>query len=531
MVRSQSTGRLPALQCFTAKGVGGAVHAAYQLQVAEVDAIRPSHLARKKLHRAYSPVSSTASTVDTATPARPQSKQRPLSRPHSSTGSTRSRCSTVSTADTSDFGDDSHTTLPPINTAQSLCISSLSELSKGLIDARGEIHPYLRQPMGFAKQRRRRCSDSAICCKTDALEASLEQSPRCLAVQRPASSPHHSKFRDQSSDLLAASRPASSPQNSKHNIHAQLASCSKKLPGEQLFASTPECCNIKVQWLGEGMVTKHECSVCCDDLCNRSVVLLLGKDGRRSCPHFLHSQCCRVLEQRAKAFGDEPFCPVCQVPFSGYVPIPKPFEDAKGWYAALDVTGSHNVSHSRFVDALQATTNIKPRLIEKIISSRRWHDGAISPQECEELLLHVEQNFQAKTEKAKVPIVEQRQIWFHYWDVDGTGLLSQEEMTRALLKTLREFDAFSIHEAVANVWPEVDEFNSGLVDLKMVLSEGSGLLDRVIKYASTSSNKRKNSKLRKAVFNVMSSKKDQHGKGSAKRHASCPTGARQELLS
>lgn len=438
------------------------MHAAYQLQVAEVDAIRPSLMARNKLHKIGS--------------------SRPLS----------PVCSTVSTADTSDPGDDFKTHLPPIN------------------------------PKG---QRQRRCSDCAVRLPRRSSAAGPKASPNRLAIPRPASSPHHSKFREGCPNHFAVPRPSSSPHHSKHNGQAQMPAPRRKLPGEPYFASTPECSNIKVEWFGESMDMKHECSVCCDDLCNRSVVLLLDENGQRSCPHFLHSQCCHVIEQRAKAFGDVPFCPVCQVPFSGFVSIPKPFEDPENFYAALDVAGCGNVSRSEVVAALQATTNVNPRWIEKSINPLGSNTGSISPKECEALLLHVEENFKAKAEKEKVPSLQQRHAWFNYWDKDGTGLLTQEEVTRALLKTLREFDAFRIHEAVANIWPEVDEFDSGLVDSDRVLCAGSGLLDRVIKYASASPGK---DKWRRAVFDVMSSNNNQQAKASGKRHASCPTGARQK---
>jgi hypothetical protein len=199
-------------------------------------------------------------------------------------------------------------------------------------------------------------------------------------------------------------------------------------------------------------------------------------------------------------------------------------EDPEAWYAALDVARNGKVSCSEVVDALHATLRVKSQWLQQNFGFPGKYNSTISARECEALLLDIDQKFtaSAKASKSKVPNVQQRHAWFDHWDVNGAGLLTQEEVTRALLKTLREFDALTIHDAVASLWPQVDEFNSGLVDSEAVLVPGSGLLDRVVKYASGNAVGARR-KFRVAVLGVAACKpRSRDAKISAHRVASCP---------
>jgi hypothetical protein len=217
------------------------------------------------------------------------------------------------------------------------------------------------------------------------------------------------------------------------------------------------------------------------------------------------------LEQRAKKCGEEPACPLCHVKFAQSLPVPQPFEDPEAWYSALDFSGCGNVSRSDILGALHATLHVRSRWLDQIVCNQENLGDTVSLKECQALLKRIERDqgsAQAKAHDKKIPDhIQHKHAWFDYWDTDGAGLLTQEEVTRALLKTLHSKDALSVHDAIAKAWKEVDQFDSGLVDSERVLHPGTGLLDRVIQHMSTDEitvASRSKSKLRKAVKAVMS---------------------------
>jgi Ca2+-binding EF-hand superfamily protein len=58
--------------------------------------------------------------------------------------------------------------------------------------------------------------------------------------------------------------------------------------------------------------------------------------------------------------------------------------------------------------------------------------------------------------------------WYRYWDEDNDGTLQQEEVVRALLKTLKlttnQDRVRQMRETIAAIWPIFDTDGSGSVD-------------------------------------------------------------------
>lgn len=77
----------------------------------------------------------------------------------------------------------------------------------------------------------------------------------------------------------------------------------------------------------------------------------------------------------------------------------------------------------------------------------------------------------AATEKPAPPIPDMRTDkdgWYRYWDEDNDGTLQQEEVVRALLKTLKlttnQDRVRQMRETIAAIWPIFDTDGSGSVD-------------------------------------------------------------------
>jgi len=77
----------------------------------------------------------------------------------------------------------------------------------------------------------------------------------------------------------------------------------------------------------------------------------------------------------------------------------------------------------------------------------------------------------AVSEQGPAPIPDMRRDkegWYRYWDEDGNGSLDQEEVARALLKTLRltsnQLRVTQMRETLRAIWPIFDTDGSGAID-------------------------------------------------------------------
>ena len=73
---------------------------------------------------------------------------------------------------------------------------------------------------------------------------------------------------------------------------------------------------------------------------------------------------------------------------------------------------------------------------------------------------------------------------YDYWDEDRSGSLEQEEVVRALLKTLQlttdQERVAEMRSTVAAIWPIFDADGSGSIDRAEFLAPGDGLADTIV---------------------------------------------------
>ena len=88
-----------------------------------------------------------------------------------------------------------------------------------------------------------------------------------------------------------------------------------------------------------------ECPICFDDLTNmetEKTVCVLIRTGVRTCNHYFHTQCVDQVLGPLTAN----VCPLCRKPFDARLEIPDPELDPDGWFNAVDLDRSGNLSMS-----------------------------------------------------------------------------------------------------------------------------------------------------------------------------------------
>jgi len=225
-----------------------------------------------------------------------------------------------------------------------------------------------------------------------------------------------------------------------------------------------------------------ECPYCFADLCNQAVVFLDNKRNSscQSCSHFLHAKCCSAIAKRARQestndIETQPTCPKCQSPFeeSEVVPVPHPFEDTDGWYAALDVLESNRLPRERMLEALLASLPVDAATLRAAIWKKGQLRGKLSLSECKEVLAQLQMEL-PKIQRHQSPVlpdIENAEEWFAHWDVSGAGMLTQEETTRALLKSFPKHDLTVLRAAIDVAWQEYSKLNPNVADMSLIGTE------------------------------------------------------------
>jgi len=167
------------------------------------------------------------------------------------------------------------------------------------------------------------------------------------------------------------------------------------------------------------------------------------------------------------------------------VPIPHPFEDSDGWYQALDVHSLDRVPRERVLEALVAALPVEARAIKGLVWRKGALRGKLTRAECKEILGKIE-NQLPKIQRpgpSTPPNIEQAEDWFAHWDVDGVGMLTKEEATRALLKSFPNHDLPLLREAIDLAWQEEAQRNPEFTDMlgpEAFVNRTSGIVSLVL---------------------------------------------------
>jgi len=233
-----------------------------------------------------------------------------------------------------------------------------------------------------------------------------------------------------------------------------------------------------------------ECALCFDEL-HTTPCAVFRSNSARSCSHFLHEPCARSLSRQE--------CPLCRTSFDSVEPLPAVDADPEAWFRCVECAGDGALTQAQVVDALLTQFALEPLRFEAAVEHnwKRWDassEGAIRFEAFAAagsgLLAFTKAHLaraeaRATGENAPAPdISSERNAWFDYFDEDGAGVLSQEAVTRGIIKThglssdLRE--VAQMKELVNAVWAIFDEAGEGFVTREAFLRPGEGLADAII---------------------------------------------------
>ncbi|KAH9261377.1 hypothetical protein BASA81_000009 [Batrachochytrium salamandrivorans] len=244
----------------------------------------------------------------------------------------------------------------------------------------------------------------------------------------------------------------------------------------------------------------NECSICCEEMPLLPSGVLLDKQGKRICRHYLHVKCAEMLIN-----SGHNNCPTCRARFDSLQPVPNLETDARRWFQTVDFDGNGKLSKFEVLDLVK--TFLGGMEVSKLEQEfdlfwRRWDrngDGEISFSElCDPksgLMADFKHKFQRPTgsnqlgESPKLSVGTMRQ-WFEYWDQDGNGSLDKDEVIRALIKTFSlSSDLYKVNElrdTVNNIWGAFDFDGSGEISQQEFVQREVGLGESLVASLSLS---------------------------------------------
>ena len=235
-----------------------------------------------------------------------------------------------------------------------------------------------------------------------------------------------------------------------------------------------------------------ECPICYEPLHVAPVGVFLGPSGARVSNHFFNLEAARGWLS-----GGNGLCPLTRQPIANVLPVPDVRSDPNGWFKACDIDGDGRLSRAEAIECIKAQFPLDVSALDSAVSDgshwlwEQWDIDRSGYLEREELLAptglvaSVSQMF--ATERGRgggAPDMRQdKGRWFDFWDEDRSGELDQEEVVRALLKTLgltsNQSQVASMRSTVQAIWPIFDTDGSGQIDRSEFI-QPDGLADTVL---------------------------------------------------
>jgi len=236
-----------------------------------------------------------------------------------------------------------------------------------------------------------------------------------------------------------------------------------------------------------------ECPICFEALHKAPVGVFLSREGRRVSSHFYRLE---AAQEWIKSGNGT--CPLTRAPVHSVLPVPDIRTDPNGWFRAVDVDGDRRLSHEEVVECLKAQLAVDNAALDAAVADdghwmwQQWDKDGSGFIEQDELLqdqglaAYVREAF-SRTDDAdsRIPSIESSKgAWYDYWDEDKSGSLEQEEVVRALLKTLRltqdQSRVQQMRATVDAIWPIFDSDGSGSIERNEFLLPGDGLADMIL---------------------------------------------------
>eukprot|EP00756_Hemistasia_phaeocysticola_P005217 Hpha_TRINITY_DN13225_c0_g1::TRINITY_DN13225_c0_g1_i1::g.154660::m.154660 len=244
---------------------------------------------------------------------------------------------------------------------------------------------------------------------------------------------------------------------------------------------------------------KAECPICFERYCTEDrgiaqpLCVLLGPNGMRakdsagSCRHFFHVDCIKDMTQKN--------CPMCRRAYSqiGVLPDVRDHRQHHRWFQLIDADGDGSLSKREVVDVLRVTMPVvdDTKMITEYVD-RLWPQvdrsgtGQCGLRELPNLFQELGRCLPGQSVEKKPPrlTASSKADWFRFWDEDHSGGLDKREMTRALVKTFRNYGTTAAGIASARgtldaVWCIFDDSGDGIIDLQE-FCQPDGLGDAMI---------------------------------------------------
>ncbi|EEQ99522.1 hypothetical protein Pmar_PMAR026888 [Perkinsus marinus ATCC 50983] len=202
--------------------------------------------------------------------------------------------------------------------------------------------------------------------------------------------------------------------------------------------------------------TTAECALCCEDLCDSPTAVLVKSDGSskvRVCRHYYHVSCLRDMFLTKSL---EKRCPLCREEFEHYVPLPDLKKEPKLWFKVVDSRGDGHLSLEEAVAATQSILPVSQYSLTDLLKkddNKLWLRWAKTNGETITLhdffrlhggffvwlLANLRELHRLKMNDRKMPNLftsdgdcDIENAWFDYWDFTGAGVLTKQQLERAL---------------------------------------------------------------------------------------------------
>lgn len=236
-----------------------------------------------------------------------------------------------------------------------------------------------------------------------------------------------------------------------------------------------------------------ECAISFEPLHSGPVGCFLDTQYKRVSNHYFSLE-----HARSWLASGNGMCPLTRKAIHSVLEVPNVERDPEGWFKAVDVDGSGSLSRSEAIEALKAQFAVDVAALDTAVTDenhwmwQQWdldRSGFIEKEEMlapTGLVSSVRQMFAAQPTNRGDGIPDVRRdkgAWYDYWDEDKSGYLEQDEVVRALLKTLKLSDSPSrvqeMRSTVTAVWPIFDPDGSGSIDRAEFL-QADGLADTIL---------------------------------------------------